>query len=127
MKLEVGMYVRTKDGIKQIYKIDNNKTKWKYLYKLRHQDEDGTIDLGMLCDDNIIGEPSFDIIDLIEINDIVQLKESTDNYSKSYFIGIDEMATLRTMEERIENNNLILESILTKEQFENNCFRIGDK
>ena len=27
--------------------------------------------------------------------------------------------------EEIENNNLILESILTKEQFENNCYRIN--
>ena len=35
-KLEIGMYVRTdKTGIKKIYKIDNNKTKYKYLYKLK--------------------------------------------------------------------------------------------
>lgn len=33
MKIEIGMYVRTNNGIKQIYEIDENKSKWKYLYK----------------------------------------------------------------------------------------------
>ena len=45
MKIEKGMYVRTENGIKQIYKIDENKSKYKYLYKLQKQDGDGCIDL----------------------------------------------------------------------------------
>ena len=54
MKLEENMYVRTKTGIHQIYRIDNNKTKYKYLYKLKKQDGDGCIDCGVLSSEDIL-------------------------------------------------------------------------
>lgn len=71
MKLEVGMYVRTTTGIHKLYSINDNATKWKYEYKCKEQDGDGTITVCKFCDDDIIGEPSYNIKDLIQYGDIV--------------------------------------------------------
>lgn len=95
MKLEVGMYVRTNIGIKQIYEIDENKTKWKYLYKLKKQDGDGCIDCGVLADEDII-KASHNLIDLIEPGDYVNgelvedvtgeyLRVNGQSHNKHYF------------------------------------------
>lgn len=130
MKLEVGMYVRTnKVGIKKIYKIDNNKTKYKYLYKLKNQDGDGCIDLGVLCEDDIV-KFSYFIIDILEVGDVIIDKEGHKypiNYEfetdyngeyNSYEITIDDYITLFLKDDL---------SIVTKEQFENMEYRIGEK
>jgi hypothetical protein len=120
MKLEVGMYVRTKTGIEQIYKIDNNKTKYKYLFKLKKQDGDGCIDCGVLSSEDIL-KASHNIIDLIEVGDVIIDEEGhkypinyefetdyNDEY-KSYEITIDDRITL------FFKDGL---SIVTKEQME---------
>ena len=121
MKLEVGMYVRLINNDGMLGKIITITNSNNNFVEIQFQN------IKMEIPTFFIKKASHNIIDLIELNDIVQIKENIDNHSKSYFIGIDEMATLRTMEERIKNNNLILESILTKEQFENNCYTIGDE
>jgi hypothetical protein len=125
-KLEVGMYVRTdKTGIKKIYKIDNNKTKYKYLYKLKNQDDDGCIDLGILSDNNI-KKASFNITDLIKPKDIILgrdgklyqcwkiYKDYVFTYSKNKYGD-----TITLVDYQIDR-------ILTKEQFESMSYRIGD-
>lgn len=121
MKLEIGMYVRTKKlGIKKIYEIDNNKTKYKYLYKLKNQDGDGCIDLGVLCEDDIVGEPSFDIIDLIEKGDYINGKEV---YSIGLTIGI--LNTINFFDGTV----IVVEdikSIVTKEQFEQMSYEVSE-
>ena len=132
MKLEVGMYVRTnKVGIKKIYKIDNNKTKYKYLYKLKNQDGDGCIDLGVLCEDDIV-KFSYFIIDLVEENDYINgLRVEKNKYGKLYtsyvYYGGDigkqcEVYTTWLKDYKIE----YIETIVTKEQFENMEYRIGE-
>ena len=126
-KLEVGMYVRTdKTGIKKIYKIDNNKTKYKYLYKLKNQDDDGCIDLGILSDNNI-KKASFNITDLIKPKDIILgrdgklyqcwkiYKDYVFTYSKNKYGD-----TITLVDYQIDR-------ILTKEQFESMSYRIGDE
>lgn len=121
MKLEVGMFVRTdKTGIKKIYKIDNNKTKYKYLYKLKNQDDDGYIDLGILSDNNII-KASFDIIDLIEVGDYVNGREVIDIKLKC-----DETVKC-LITHGYDITNEMIKSIVTKEQFEAMEYRLGDK
>lgn len=113
MKIQKGIYIRTNFGIKKIYDIDNNKTKWKYLYKLKKQDDDGSVNLGSLCDNDIIGEPSFNIIDLIEIGDYVngnpvcQVKK--DEHGRTW-IYIDSNYKYGYLEEDIVD-------VVTKEQF----------
>ena len=114
MKLDVGMYVRTNFGIKKIYEIDNNKTKWKYLYKLKKQDDDGSVNLGSLCDDDIIGVPSFNMIDLIRVGDYVngnpvcQIKK--DDHGRTW-IYTDSNFKYGYLEEDIID-------VVTKEQFD---------
>ena len=115
MKLEVGMYVRTnKVGIKKIYKIDNNKTKYKYLYKLKNKDDYGCIDLGVLCEDDIV-KASYNIIDILEVEDYAngsKVQEIRKNY-----IEIEEYSGLNNDEPCILKSEDI-KSIVTHEQME---------
>lgn len=127
MKLEVGQFVRTnKVGIKKIYKIDNNKTKYKYLYKLKNQDGDGCIDLGALCEDDVV-KFSYNIIDLIEVGDYVNGKKIVDvgcltNGPRKGTKVIDYYITPSAVS-YLENEDI--KSIVTKEQFEYMEYRIG--
>ena len=127
MKLEVGMYVRTKTGIHQIYRIDNNKTKWKYVYKLKEQDGDGCINCGVLSSEDIIGEPSFEIIDVIEQGDLVN----------DIFVESNNGVMLRTLEIDYESSTLgcvrhveifdtQIKTVVTHEQLEAMAYRIGE-
>ena len=122
MKIEPNMYVRTKKiGIKQIYKIDNKKTKYKYLYKLKIQDGDGCIDCGVLADEDIT-KASHNIIDLIEVGDYVNGYKITlihETYNVLY--AEDERGYLIKSfgEEDIK-------SIVTKEQFSSIEYRLGE-
>lgn len=129
MKLEVGMYIRTdKVGIKKIYKIDNNKTKYKYLYKLKNQDDDGCIDLGVLCEDDII-KFSYNIINILEVGDYVNGSKLVNiNYDLNYDEDIVESITI--FDYSIEGNDILynedIKSIVTKKQFEDMEYRIGE-
>ncbi len=127
--IEVGMYVRTRNGIKQIYKIDNHKTKWKYYFKLKKQDGDGCIDLGSLSKEDIIGEPNFDIIDLIEVGDYVNGMEVTRITGTRY----DENDLHCYCEKNGDENwkqvmipAKNIKSIVTKEQFEQMSYKVGN-
>lgn len=128
MKLEVGMYIRTdKVGIKKIYKIDNNKTKYKYLYKLKNQDGDGCIDLGVLCENNII-KASYNIIDILEVGDYANGKKIVDvgcliNGPRKGTKVIDYYITPSAVS-YLENEDI--KSVVTKELFELAEYRIGE-
>lgn len=125
MKLEVGMYVRTnKVGIKKIYKIDNNKTKYKYLYKLKNQDGDGCIDLGVLCEDDII-KFSYSIIDILEKGDYVNgYRVSLKGYDYAHFVQCDYPVENGTTN-HYKFYEQAIKSVVTKKQFENMEYRIG--
>lgn len=117
-ELKEGMYVRTAFGIKRICEINHKAEKWKYLYKLKKQDGDGCIDLGQLCDDDIINEPSFNVIDLIEVGDYV-------NGDLVTFISSNPQKNQKGKHRIILNDSYSLfgkyeniKSIVTKEQFE---------
>ncbi len=83
MEIKVGMYVRTKNGITKIYEIDEHKTKWKYLYKLKKQDGDSCVDLGVLSEKDIV-KVSHNIADLIEVRDYIN-GEYVDLFSLDFF------------------------------------------
>lgn len=125
-KIEPNMYVRTKEGIHQIYRIDNNKTKYKYLYKLKKQDGDGCIDCGALSSEDIIGEPSFNLIDLVQVGDVINFEfygiESTCEVYKNedgiLTIGQDNDGDTITLDD------LNIKSIATKEQFEAIAYKV---
>lgn len=126
MKLEVGMYVRTnKVGIKKIYKIDNNKTKYKYLYKLKNQDGDGCIDLGVLCEDDII-KFSYSIIDILEKGDYVNgYRVSLKGYDYAHFVQCDYPVENGTTN-HYKFYKQAIKSVVTKELFELAEYTIGE-
>lgn len=129
MKLEVGMYVRTKDGhIDKIIKIDN-----KALNGRTIQVEKGELDCCMgyedftdLFNSSHYEKASFNIIENLEVGDIISFYEDIDNYRKQYVIGIPDLITLDNIKDKITNDNIRLVSILTKEQMEQMAYKVGE-
>jgi len=126
MKLEVGMYVRTKWGdIRKIERIwndtDFNVDKTYYNYNI----EEDT--LGCVLNEDIIKEPSFNIVDLIKAKDIILgadgklyqcwkvYKDYVFTYSKN-----KQGQTVTLVDYQIDK-------VLTKEQFEQMAYKVGDK
>lgn len=126
MKLEVGMYVRTKWGdIRKIERIwndtDFNVDKTYYNYNI----EEDT--LGCVLNEDIIKEPSFNIIDLIKAKDIILgtdgklyqcwkiYKDYVFTYSKN-----KQGQTITLVDYQIDK-------VLTKEQMEQMAYKVGDK
>lgn len=105
MEIEEEMYVRTPLRITKISKIDNNKSKWKYLVGKKNCG-DGTFEYDALCEEVIV-KASYDIIDLIEVGDYVN-GEYTDLFNIDYF---------RQHPEHIK-------SLVTKEQFEEISYKV---
>ena len=134
MKLEVGMYVRTDKGIAKylglgidVLKDDGsnsyNHWKSKHLFDNYIFDEEWGDTLTRIgnIDKIIVGEPSFNIIDLIEVGDYVnghqveeidyEIKEIWCN-NEYYYNGVS-FKDIR--------------SVVTKEQFEQISYKLGDE
>lgn len=141
MKIEVGMYVRGKyysyrGKIGKIIKNYNNDLEIAYKAGILKTT------VGSFIDDNydINGRQyvaSFNIIDLIEDGDILLLfdKEYEEKYKAEVVIDQEnfkniinyEQDTLLNLEyELITNEHIELLGILTKEQFEQMCYEIGE-
>lgn len=116
-KLEPNMYVRTKYGISQYKYYDTSNGKLLCIPV-----KDGSKGVFANIED-IIGEPSFNPIDLIEVGDYVNgrlvCKNDEENYL--YLIGID--ADDNMYEENLKD----IKSIVTKECFESMEYRLGDE
>lgn len=124
-KIEVNEYVRTKDGIidKVIIEYDgkcNNPNcsekhiSCKYNY---YKEKD-------------IVKHSKQLADLIEIKDLVCFKNiSSSNTleSEEMIIHIFNDETLQEVKQAIEDKEIKIISILTKEQFMANCYKAGGK
>ena len=114
MKLEVGMYVRTKYGITQ-YK-EYNTTNGKLLCM---PVKDGTNGIFANLED-IIGEPSFNPIDLIEVGDYVNgllIVDKFYDYANKEMVFQTDRCNFRDLED--------IKSIVTKEQFESMSYKVG--
>ena len=117
MKLEIkdGMLIRTKGG--NIYKILDEEAEIKFRMDLGIEHpfwHNGNFE-------NEIIKASHNIIDLIEVGDYVngvEVEEITDNE----IVLVD---THLYIDKSYANG--LIETILTKEQFENNCYKIKDK
>lgn len=113
-KLEHNMYVRTKWGIAKIIEISEEIIYVDTCFQ--------PIDETKCYKEDIIGEPSFNPIDLIEVGDYVNgrlvCKNDEENYL--YLIGID--ADNNIYEESLKD----IKSIVTKEQFSSMEYRLGD-
>ena len=130
-KLEVGMYVRTEKGIakylglgKKVLKDDGsssyNHWKSKHIFDDYIFDEEYGDTLTILdnIDKIIVGKPSFNLIDLIEIGDYVNGVEVEDINDKEIMLA----DTHLWIDKEVANR--LIESIVTKEQFENVSYEV---
>lgn len=129
MNLEIGMYVRTKRG--QIGKIttigkDNIAIEFNGMWQ------------DVVSKTNIAKEPSFNIIDLIEEGDYVNGGEVIEMYEKGRKYGcstyVFKQKTIEVANDDYETipmdclfANDEIESIVTKEQFEQMAYKIGEQ
>lgn len=126
MKLEVGQYVRTKYGIRKIIKIDDNNRYYDNNYYIdKRYINNFRQEIDCITANCIIGEPSFNIIDLIEIGDNVngsKVVEVDFDAEEEKYIRIDKAQDgLKTI---LRNNDI--KSIVTKEMFSSMEYRLGD-
>ena len=132
MKLEVGMYVRTKFGIFKIRKITKDLAYWKHEKRVIELDRnvaEYNYRFSFYKDESIFKGAKFkdNIIDLIEVGDYV-------NGYKVSFKGDDYQPFVQCdypVEEGSTNHYRFYEraiySIVTKEQFEQMSYKVGDE
>ncbi len=125
MKLEIGMYVRINENKYQMYtgigKITNIIQKTIYV----NAKNESTISFNRLYDIEQISNASHNIMDLIKKNDIILGKDG--KMYQVWKIYKDYIFTnTRNKEETfVTLVDYQIDKILTKEQFENNCYKIG--
>lgn len=122
MKIEVGEYVRTKDGKIGIFdryslRKENSlyKSPFNCFIKIRNRKTP------LQCCEDYIVKHSKELIDLIEVGDIVRIR--TGLYS-SFMEFIDNEECLLILKEQVKKFWTI-EEILTREEFEANCYKVG--
>lgn len=117
MEIEIGEYVRTSNnGIKRIDTIFKNKTVNKYGYEIGSE-WDGKLYSYIKTTD--ILKHSKNIIDLIEINDYVNRYRVEDISIETNEVLLDNNGfSWRTLQAK--------DTILTKEQYNQNCYRLEE-
>lgn len=122
MKLKKGMYVRFKDNkdIQYIGKLINineyREPCFKYAIEVTWYD-----DYIFVGDNDIIDEPSFDLIDLIEVGDYVNGEKVTETMIKMR----DEQGVFGLPDHyRTFVDEIHIKSVVTKEQFEDIKFEV---
>lgn len=113
-KLEIGMYVRTKQG--KIYKIINNDYLQSTIFRQTNEEIDEPYK---------VLKASHNIIDLIEVGDYVNgvevIDKEFDNFNEEYVqCGVGDYVICTYEEKEIE-------TIVTKEAFKSMEYRLGDK
>lgn len=128
MKLEVGMYVRKKNGrigkIIEVHEIYNNH--FEYLLDIKNSNFD------VRCEEKHIYKTSHNIIDLIGVGDI--LKINNEKYEVIYDESYEKLGILIPSRKELSIRHSALEyvfkkynvSIVTKEQFESMSYKVGD-
>lgn len=135
MKLEVGMYVRTKDGIIDKVIIDYNghcanpNCEYKHISCVKNY-----------YDEDKIVKASYNIIDILEVGDYVNGREvkyifekcEKYGYNSNYIvqeksIELDGSYEYDTIPSDFLKKNKDIKSVVTKEQFESMEYRIGDE
>ena len=128
MELKPNMYVRTLKGIAKI--IDRKLDPKDYYFQCWVTDRFLCIcdDTEYLCDSDIL-KASYNLIDLIEVGDILLIKDFVDEacmiFNDMYCIQ-NENQLFNIKRDLEKNKNMKISKILTKEQYENNVYRIGE-
>lgn len=119
-KIEVGEYVRTKKGrIDKVERFSVGLSIWCCENGM-HIDECNCV--GTHLED--IVKHSKQLIDLVENKDVLKVRSD----KTILFLGIDECTSdikYKELIESIKNGEIELLEILTHEQFEANCYKVG--
>lgn len=121
MKLEVGMYIRTKDGIIDKVIIDYNGHCASPNCECKHV----SCAKNYYDEDNIV-KASYDIMDLIKVEDYVNgYKASLKGYDYAHFVQCDYPVENGTTN-HYKFYKQAIKSVVTKELFELAEYRIGE-
>ena len=128
MKLEVGMYVRTDEGIAKVIKKRKNPYGEEtifildkpYMYHFTDflRTAEDLIDINFEEDTSQIKKASHNIIDLIEVGDYVNGRKVIKNC-------LEDGGNIILFENGFCASNEDIKSIVTKEQFENMSYKVG--
>ena len=130
MKLEVGMYVRTKSGLIAKY-IDIDDIKYLfdkniYWYYEYYNDYVYKEDFKEWFEEEVV-KTSYTIIDLIEVGDIIRYRiDKVSLATKGYLTGVVDITDEEMLESIKEDKNYHVLQILTKEQFEQEAYKVGE-
>lgn len=119
--IEAGEYVRTESG--HIARL-LEKTEYYYYFDDVVKESFGKQWI-LSSANNEIKKHSKQLIDLIEIGDILELREYVDYFKKSEKIGISDIDMLIDIKEAIKDKKIEVLSILTKESYKANCYKVG--
>ena len=126
-EIKVGEYVRTTNkGIRQIAMIDNHKTVNKYLYFTGIEDFEGK-EYGIIKTTEIV-KHSKQLMDLMKVKDVIRYRIdniSTTLETKGYIEGVVDISDEEMLQKIKSDKNYHILEILTKEQFEANCYKVG--
>ncbi len=115
-EIEIGEYVRTKAGnIDKIKSIKQNEILFENSI-IKYTEENIK---------NMVVKHSKDILDLIEVGDVLKIKED----NSICYIGLEKDETTLTYQEiidEIKNNKIKLLAIVTKEKFRNIEYKIKE-
>lgn len=114
--MNVGDYVRTKRGIIGKIKLIDNQTELEDLYLVKRQ---------WYYKENFI-KSSPNIIDLIEVGDYVNGKKVIDTFTDYIFDYSEEFKVIRFSETDILHDVKHIKSIVTKEQFSQMEYKVGE-
>lgn len=130
LKIEEGMYVRTKKGIAKIKSLDDlDNVAWTdqkgIFFGIKRPS--GMLHFELDDDGYVIGIPSYNIIDLIEAGDYVNgnkvIRIETSSYPEDKNVKI---IVCCGDDDYYVYYNEDIKTILIKEQYENNCYRIDE-
>ncbi len=116
-EIEVNDYVRTKNGY--IVKVDENTIIFNLGYKEQYVDME-TTKYGFTCEEEIV-KHSKQLIDLIEVGDIVEIRTGLHSSFKYFVENEDNLLLLEEQVKQFWN----IETILTKESYMANCYKVG--
>lgn len=120
MKLEVGMYVRLINDVEDIVVINKIANVFETTILTEN---DGSIYQGEYTKENVV-KASYDIIDILEVGDYVNGLKVTSvdkTFEGNELIGLEKNFGISKFD-----NDYIITSIVTKEQFKNMEYRIGE-
>ena len=134
MKLEVGMYVRLQNDAENIVIINRIANVFETTILTEN---DGSIYQGEYTKENVV-KASYNIIDILEVGDyvngieIIKIYEKGDSFTGNHNYIFKE----KTIEVSIDNYETIpfealftnkeIEIVVTKEQFEQMAYKVGD-